>query len=131
MDPIGKREDEHTEFKRAEALKEPSNIAREAVAFLNADGGEIWIGVEEDGEGLGLAVEEIHNPGQQRARLQDSLVDVVEPSPMIGKGKELDIDEVPFSEDGTRKLLRLRVARGARGPYALLRQQGSRAYLVR
>ena len=42
--PIGTREDLHTEFKRADALKDLATIAREVVGFLNSEGGVIWIG---------------------------------------------------------------------------------------
>ncbi len=127
MNIIGQREGVRTEFKRADALKDPSNIAREVVAFLNMEGGDIWIGVGEL-EGMADSLEAIPDPEHQRGRLQDALVDLIEPSPIVGT--ELDIHEEPFSEDGTQKLLRVSVQPGQRRPYALLRQT-ARAYLVR
>jgi hypothetical protein len=125
--PLGERESLKSEFKRVEALKDPANIAREVVAFLNAEGGEIWIGV---GEAAGVAdlIEEVPNPELQRDRLQDALVDLVEPSPIVDR--EMGIEVVPFPADPTRGLLRVRVEAGRRGPYALLRQT-TRAYLKR
>ncbi len=125
--PLGEQESLTVEFKRADALKDPANIARESVGFLNAEGGEIWIGV---GETAGVAdiIEAVPNPEQQRDRLQDALVDLVEPSPIIGR--ELEIEVARFPADQTRGLLRVRVFRGPRGPYALLRQT-TRAYLKR
>ena len=125
--PLGEQESLTAEFKRADALKDPANIAREVVALLNAEGGEIWIGV---GETAGVAdvIEAVPNPEQQRDRLQDALVDLVEPSPIIGR--ELEIEVVPFPADQTRGLVRVRVSPGRGGPYALLRQT-ARAYLKR
>ena len=125
--PLGERESLKSEFKRVEALKDPANIAREVVAFLNAEGGEIWIGV---GEAAGVAdvIEEVPNPELQRDRLQDALVDLVEPCPVVGR--EIAIEVVPFPADQARGLLRVRVEAGRRGPYALLRQT-MRAYLKR
>ncbi len=125
--PLGKRESLTLEFKEAEALKVPANVAREVVAFLNGKGGEIWIGVTEV-DGVATEVEGIPDPRAQRDRLQDVLVDLVEPSPTIGS--EVEIDVAPFPGDPLRALLRVVVQPGRRGPYALLRQT-SRAYLVR
>ena len=125
--PLGKREDLHTEFKRAEALKDPGNIAREVVGFLNAEGGRIWIGFGETG-GVADSVEPISDPDKQRDRLRDALVDLIEPSPTIGR--ELEISFVPFPDEPNRGVLAVDVKRGARAPYALLRQT-MRAYLQR
>ena len=52
-DLIGKRESATLEFKAQEILKAPAKIAREVVGFLNASGGHVWIGVQENG---GVAV---------------------------------------------------------------------------
>lgn len=125
--PLGKQESLTLEFKRVDALKDPANVAREVVGFLNGKGGEIWIGVGEKG-GVASEVEGIPEVRVQRDRLQDVLVDLVEPSPILGA--EVQIDVVPLPEDPSRSLLRVAVEPGRRGPYALLRQT-SRAYLVR
>lgn len=125
--PLGERESLKTEFKRADALRAPASIAREAVGFLNAEGGEIWIGVGESG-GVADSIEAIPDPEKKRDRLQDALVDLVEPSPMIGK--EVAVDVVRFPADAIQGLLRVRVSHGRRPPYALLRRT-MRAYLKR
>lgn len=128
--PLGAKEDLTTEFKRADALRDPANIAREAVGFLNADGGLIWIGVGETA-GVADAVEAVPEPDREASRLQDALIDLVEPQPVIGGGREIEIEKVPFPGAADRHLLRLRVGAGKRGPYALLRQQGARVFLRR
>jgi hypothetical protein len=125
--PLGTREDLHTEFKRVDALKDPANIAREVVGFLNADGGRIWIGFGES-DGVADSVESVSDPGRQQDRLRDALVDLIEPAPIIGR--EVEIEFVPFPADQTRGVLTVDVKRGERGPYALLRQT-MRAYLMR
>ncbi len=125
--PLGKRESLTLEFKRGDALKDPSGVAREVVGFLNGKGGEIWIGVGEI-DGVASEVEGIPDARLEGDRLQDVLVDRVEPSPVMGA--EVQIEAVPFPEDPSRWLLRVVVEPGRRGPYALLRQM-SRAYLVR
>ena len=125
--PLGGRESLKTEFKPADALRDPASIAREAVGFLNAEGGEIWIGVGESG-GVADSIEAIPDPEKKRDRLQDALVDLVEPSPMIGR--EVAVDVVRFPADPIQGLLRVRVSHGRRPPYALLRRT-MRAYLKR
>src|SRR3954451_2279431 len=122
--PLGKSEDVHLEFKAAEALKDPEKIAREVVAMLNADGGEVWVGLREE-DGVAVAVEEIPEPELSRQSLRDFLVSTVEPSPSPG---EIEIDPIP-SPKGS--ILRLRARPDAsRKPYALLRRSG-RAFWMR
>jgi hypothetical protein len=125
--PLGTREDLHTEFKRVDALKDPANIAREVVGFLNSEGGRIWIGFGES-DGVADSVEPVSDPGRQQDRLRDALVDLIEPAPIIGR--EVEIKFVPFPADPARGVLVVEVTRGERGPYALLRQT-MRAYLQR
>ena len=125
--PLGSKEDLKTEFKRADALRKPANIARAAVGFLNADGGVIWIGVGENG-GVADSVDAIPDPDREMGRLQDGLIDLVEPKPVIGG--EIEIEKVPFPGDPARHLIRVRVSKGIRRPYALL-HQGARAFLKR
>ncbi len=45
--PIDQPEGERLEHKSLAALAEPDKIAREAVAMLNSQGGEVWIGIKE------------------------------------------------------------------------------------
>ncbi|HEY4562501.1 MAG TPA: ATP-binding protein [Thermoanaerobaculia bacterium] len=116
--PLGKREDLHLEFKAAEALKDPEKIAREVVAMLNAEGGEVWVGLREE-DGVAVAVEGIPEPELSRQSLRDFLVSTVEPSPFPG---EIEIDLIP-SPRGS--ILRLRAKPdSSRKPYALLRKSG-------
>jgi ATP-dependent DNA helicase RecG len=46
-------ENQHIEFK-SESIK-PMDLAEEIVAFSNSEGGEIWLGVEDDGTVSGLS----------------------------------------------------------------------------
>jgi predicted HTH transcriptional regulator len=85
--PLGQRESQRLEFKGADALKDPEKIAREVVAMLNAEGGEIWVGLREE-EGRAVAVEAIPNAEAEGRRLLDYLVDTVEP-PL--RGNEVDV----------------------------------------
>ena len=122
--PLGKREGLHLEFKSADALKDPEKIAREVVAMLNADGGEVWVGLREE-DGVAVAVDEIPEPEVSRQSLRDFLVSTVEPSPSPG---EIEIDLIP-SPKGS--LLRLRAKPDpSRKPYASLRKSG-RAFWIR
>jgi len=125
--PIGRREDLHTEFKGAEALVNPSSIAREVVGFLNAEGGDVWIGVGER-DGVAVRAEPIPKPGEEIPRLQDVLVDRIEPSPSVGR--DLRIEAEPFPEDPVKAVLRIQVERGRERPYAFL-DQGARRYVRR
>ncbi|GAC1340144.1 MAG: hypothetical protein NVS2B6_17350 [Thermoleophilaceae bacterium] len=125
--PLGNREDLYTEFKRVDALRDPANVAREVVGFLNAEGGQVWIGFGET-DGVADLVEPVSEPDRQRDRLRDALVDLIEPAPMIGR--EVEINFVPFPADPSRGVLVVDVKKGQRGPYALLRQT-ARAFLQR
>lgn len=125
--PIGKHEDQGLEFKGAGALAEPAIIARAVVAMLNAAGGEIWIGI---GEKAGRAdvldpIEDAINEGR---RLQDQLLDVIEPSPIAA---EVSVEPVPLEEEGGPAILRVTVKpHEERRPYAYL-NKGGRHFVVR
>jgi hypothetical protein len=121
--PLGKREGLHLEFKAAEALKDPEKIAREVVGMLNAEGGEIWIGLREE-DGVAVAVEEIPDSEVSRQSLRDFLVDTVEPSP----SPKLKLDLVSSTKGS---VLRLSITPDpSRKPYALLRKTG-RSFWIR
>lgn len=115
--PLGRREDLHLEFKSADALAKPETIGREVVAMLNADGGEIWIGIRDD-QGNAVEVQSVPDPERARDSLLDSLVDRLDPSP---SSQEVSIDLVP---QGDASVLRIRVAQGKRKPYALIKSGG-------
>jgi len=122
--PLGKKEDLHLELKGADALKDPEKIAREVVAMLNAEGGEVWVGLREE-EGRAVAVEPIPEPEANRQSLRDFLVDSIEPSL-----SSLEITVHPISAT-TGSILRLQVKPDStRRPYALLRK-GGRSFWIR
>lgn len=114
--PLGEIESQRLEFKASEALSRPEIIAREVVAMLNAEGGELWVGLK---EAAGRAVDILPIPNAERARdsLHDSLIDTISPSP---SGSELRIEIVEANPG--EKILRLEVEpRTEARPYALLR----------
>jgi len=122
--PLGKREDLHLEFKSADSLKDPEKIAREVVAMLNADGGEVWVGLGEE-EGRAVKVEAIPEPEASRQSLRDFLVDSVEPAL---SSAEIRLDLISVT---TGSILRLQVQPDStRMPYALLRK-GGRSFWIR
>jgi Schlafen, AlbA_2 len=117
--PLGKREDLHLEFKSREALERPEIIAREVAAMLNAEGGTVWIGLR-DQDGTAVEIEAVPNPEQEADRLQSSLVDRLEPSPLP---REVQVEQIPV--DDKDFLLRVLVEpKAGRKPYALLKSSG-------
>ena len=123
--PLGQKEGPRLEFKGRDSLKTPEDIAREVVAMLNAEGGEVWVGLREE-DGRAVVVEPIDNADREVRRLLDSLVDSIEPSL---SGGELRLE--PVEEDGEGPVLRILVkpSSGQR-PYALLRK-GGRHFVTR
>jgi hypothetical protein len=116
--PLGEKEDHRREFKSALALKDPEIIARGVVAMLNAEGGEVWVGLREEGE-RAVAIEPILDAEREARRLQDSLVDTVEPSLL---GEEVRVDSVP-TEEGAILRVTARPQEG-RKPYAFTKRGG-------
>ncbi len=112
--PIGMREDQRLEFKGRASLDNLDKIVREAVAMLNAEGGEIWVGVREEQE-IAVAIEGVDEPDLQRGRLRDALTDLIDPPPTA--------DEVKVEIVGKEiKTLRVRVSpHPGHRPYALRR----------
>lgn len=112
--PLGFREDLHLEIKSRDSLRQPDSIAREVVAMLNADGGDIWVGVRE-ADGVAAEIEAIADAERQGDRLLDALVDLVEPP--------LRSEEVRIEVVGDRdQVLRISAKPSqGRGPYALRR----------
>ncbi len=124
MIPLGQEESVGLEFKAPEALKRPGIIARSVVAMLNAEGGEIWIGLGESG-GRAVEVQPIANADSERERLWNHLVDTIEPSPL---GEEVAL-EVVSAESG--HILQIQIhPDGERRPYAQLKE-GGRHFVVR
>jgi hypothetical protein len=122
--PLGRKEDFHLEFKGRDALDEPEKIAREVVAFLNAKGGEVWVGLGEE-DGRAVKVEPIPDPERAKRRLLDSLIETVEPSP---SAEEVWVEVV---DEGEGAVLRVSAQPGeGRGPYAYFRK-GGRHFVLR
>lgn len=122
--PLGKKEDSRLEFKSADALKDPEKIAREVVAMLNAEGGEVWVGLREEA-GRAVAVEPVAAHEIEERRLLDFLVDTIEP-PI--SGGEVSIGG---ADEGEGAVLRIVVNPDpAHKPYAFLRK-GGRHFVIR
>ena len=103
------------EFKDAPASLPPEKVAREIVAFANGQGGTILLGVNNDGEVLGI----------ERANMQEWLMDTV-----IGQHMEPHITPT-YKEvelDG-KKVAVLDVPMGAAKPYAVCSDSQQDYYL--
>lgn len=123
--PLGQRESQRLEIKGADALKEPEKIAREVVAMLNAEGGEVWVGIREE-KGTGVAVEPVAHPELEQRRLHDFLVDTIEP-PLTDPEAKVAIER---NEEGEAVLaVKLQPLERSK-PYAFLRK-GGRYFLTR
>jgi hypothetical protein len=123
--PIGEPESEILEFKSARALGTPGIVARAAVAMLNAEGGEIWIGIGETA-GRAAVLEPVREPAAEKDRLWNHLVDTIEPAP---RSEELSIEIVPLESEGAILLLQVKPIDG-REPYAHI-EKGGRHFVIR
>lgn len=129
--PLQKSENLHLEFKRADVLKNLSNVARAVVGFLNTEGGVLWIGIGENEAGFADSIQPVQEAPRERTRVQDALTDLIEPAPTIGSEVLIDLVSIPKT-DG-QHVLCLQVKPGRRAPYMLrqasppfLRRTGSR-----
>jgi hypothetical protein len=125
--PLGQRESAELEFKGSDAIGDLAIIGRAAVALLNASGGTLWIGIEEN-EGIAVNAPGLTNAEPERRRILDYLVDSIEPPPTH---EEIEAKLVAADEAGTRQAVRLCLApQDGRRPYALVRRH-ARHYLKR
>lgn len=123
--PLGEKESLALEFKGRDTLKDLSAAGREVVAMLNAQGGEIWVGLREE-QGRAVLVEGLEKPELERQRLRDYLVDSIEPQLSTA---EVQVEPVP--DETGQVVLRLVVKPSdASRPYALLKQN-ARYFLTR
>jgi hypothetical protein len=131
--PVGEPESEKLELKSKEALADPQIIAREVVAMLNSlqprrnGAGEIWIGVRQSPNSV--EVQAIDDAETERQRLQDHLLDKIEPRPVAS---EVAVRTVPADEQGGPVILvEVGAPEASRRPFALLHPRGGRHYLRR
>jgi hypothetical protein len=119
--PIGQEENLKLEFKRREALQKPASIAREIVAMLNTEGGQVWIGISEE-DGRAVAAEGIPTARRALDSLLDHIVETIEPVPTE---QEVSFQVVP--DDHGLDLLVARVRPDpAHRPYAQLSNNARR-----
>ena len=127
---LTRTEDQKLEFKSAKALVRPEGIAREVVGMMNAGGGEIWIGVEDDKRGAPSGVSRIDDPERERDRLLDYLLETLDPPPTAD---EVVIEVQPLGQtDGALLVVRVQppAKESGRLPAAFLKK-GSRQFLRR
>ena len=123
-DLLGRREDQTTEFKAAKALEDPNTIARAVVGMLNASGGEIFIGVDDE-DGAAVAINPVSDAEREKDRLQDHLVDTVDPSPTA---EEVSLETLPAGTAPAVLAVRVR-PKEERKPYAF--RKGGGLYFLR
>lgn len=90
-------------------LKEKVNadLKKEIIAFANADGGEIFIGVTNQGKVIG-----INNAESEMERISNMIRDGIKPD-LTG------FTSVSLVHDGTATIVKVSVSRGAKRPYHL------------
>jgi hypothetical protein len=123
--PLGQKEGERREFMGGDSLRSPAEIGRAVVAMLNAGGGEVWVGIEEQ-NGYSVQAQNMRDPDGGKVFLLDYLVDAIEPSPAPD---EVEIDIIRDKDQNAVLCVSVR-PEGARGPYALLKD-GGRHFLIR
>lgn len=121
--PFGRVEDQHLELLSAAAASDPARIARGVVAMLNAQPGEVWVGLGTE-TGRAVRIEAVPDASRGARRILDYLREVIEPRPTRD---EVEVEAVE-TEGG--EVLRIAVARGGHGPYAFAERE-AREFLVR
>ncbi len=101
---INKFEDQRNEFK----IKLTDNLEKVVISFLNADGGNIFIGVDDKGNILGLK----GNIDYLQRTIKDRIKDNIRPSTM-------GLFDVAVLEENNKKYLKIIVAKGYEKPYYL------------
>ncbi len=94
-------EDSTRQFKAD--VKNPESLAAEMVAFANADGGRMFIGVADDGSAVGLAAADVRRInqliGNVASQLVRSPVDVRTENVALGNGRVVVVLDVPKGID--------------------------------
>lgn len=124
--PLGRRENEVLEFKAAGVMKDLHDVGREVVAFLNAKGGQLWIGIVET-DGVATQRDRIDEVHSEKERLWNHLIETIEP----GIDESTVAIEV-VDEEGRAGILRIRVTPDeSLLPYSQLRRGGARHFFER
>lgn len=101
FDQIARGEDSRLQFKSD--VKSPESLAAEIVAFANADGGRIIIGVGDDGSVPGLAAADLRRVNQLISNVASHLVrspiNVRTENVTLGKGRVVVVLDVPKGID--------------------------------
>lgn len=123
--PLGRSESQRLEFKGAAALKRPERIGREVAAMLNSGGGEVWIGLGEEGS-RAVRIEPIPRADREAKRLLDFLLDSL--SPPVS-AREVVVETVPADstqgQSTGREVIRIVVTPDpSKRPYALTSSSG-------
>lgn len=101
---LGLLEDKRTEFK----VKLTDTLEKEVIAFLNTDGGNIFIGVDDKGNVQG----NLGNIDLLQRTIKDRLKDNIMPS-------TLGLFDVVINEKNGKKIIQIIVAKGNERPYYL------------
>lgn len=123
--PVDQPEGQRLELEGRDALVSPRKIGAVVVAFLNSEGGDLYVGVREERE-RAVEIEGVENADREVRRLWDFLLDAIEPSPGAG---EIELSSEPA--EGRNAVIHLRVTPGKHRPYALLGRSGGRSFWVR
>ena len=100
---LGVIEDSRNEFK----IKLPDDLEETVISFLNSkDGGNIYIGVADNGKVLGLK----NNLDLLQRKIKDLIVSNIEPS-------VLGLFDIEILEKDNKKYIHITVARGTERPY--------------
>lgn len=121
---IGQGEGQRLEFKGREKLGDRKELGLEVVAFLNAEGGDLYIGVREEDD-RAVAIEGVEDAEREIDALRSSFGDSIEPDP---RG-DLELTSETF--DGEGPVIRVHVRPGRYKPYALLGRKKSRRFYTR
>lgn len=99
---IGTIEDSRTEFK----VKLVDNLEESVIAFLNKDGGNIYIGIDDNGNVVGLK----NNMDLLQRKVKDKIISSIEPS-------VLGLFDLEVLEKDDKKYLKITIAKGYDTPY--------------
>ena len=98
----GTIEDSRTEFK----VKLVDDLEESVIAFLNKDGGDIYIGIDDNGNVVGLK----NNMDLLQRKVKDKIISSVEPS-------VLGLFDLEILEKDDKKYLKITIAKGYDTPY--------------